>query len=431
MLKKILNPKRILLLVLFSILIVNVGCSGNESSTEEKPPEETDDQPVATDDFLTVVENSTPGEANREDVSTNDDIGDDGGDGDDYSLGTAPANGSVTEVSDGVFEYVPNSDFFGDDSFTYKITDKDGDEDTGKVNVTVTEVPDGPTAEDFENIDPNFPSFVSIDNTTPEGKKWVKFDAMSDEFDVWNPSKWFKSTWNYGVPVFMSSSSANSGVADGKLWIKATLNESNPEGRWFQTARIHSIEETKYPMYTEASIKTAHISAYNTYWLNNGDINNRDEIDIIENNSKPSCTGCAADVFPDQMNSQYFQADSGKSPQTIRNHGNFLRSNLLSVNPWRNKGWNEDYHIYGVWWKDAKNIQFYLDGEPAGSVVVGEHLDGNTYDREFTRELEIIFDLWTNEAGWLGGLPPKSDLGDDEINTMRVDWVRTWKLEDE
>ncbi len=431
-LKRIALKKGVLVFVFTSLLILS-GCSSSDSKTEEKEPEETNkDVPVATDDFLTVEENSSAGTLNQEDVSTNDDIGEDGGDNDNYSLESGASNGAVTEVSDGVFEYVPNADFFGEDSFTYKLTDKDGDEDTAKVNVTVNEVANGPTAEDFENIDPNFPSFVSIDDTTPAGKKWVKFDAMSDEFDTWNPSKWFKSTWNYGVPVFMSTSSANSGVTDGKLWIKPTVNESNPEGRWFQTARIHSIEETSYPMYTEARIKTAHISAYNTYWLNNGDINNRDEIDIIENNSNPSCSGCDAEAFPNQMNSQYFHADANKTPQTIRNKGNFQRSNLLDVNPLKNVGWNEDYHTYGVWWKDSKNIQFYLNGEPAGSVVVGEHNNGQTYsDREFTRELEIIFDVWTNEAGWLGGLPAKSDLANDANNTMRIDWVRTWKLEDE
>ena len=254
--------------------------------------------------------------------------------------------------------------------------------------------------------------------------------SMSDEFDTWNSTKWFKSTWNYGVPVKMSTSSANSGVTDGKLWIKATLNENNSDGRWFQTARIHSRAETKYPMYTEARIITSHISAYNTYWLNNGNSNNRDEIDIIENNSNPSCTNCVADDFPNRMKSHYHQADDSKTPQTIRHGGDYFRSDLSPTNPLINKGWNEEYHVYGAWWKDAKNVQFYLDGEPAGSIVVGEHWDDKTYDdREFTRDLEIIFDLWTNKADWLGGLPAKTDLNDDSINTMRVDWVRTWKLE--
>ncbi|MEM6642895.1 MAG: beta-agarase [Bacteroidota bacterium] len=310
-----------------------------------------------------------------------------------------------------------------------EIDDNEGDESDADGG---DEGAGGLTAEDFENIDPNFPSFVSIADSTPAGKKWVKLESMSDEFDAWDDDKWFKSVWNYGVPVYMSRSDDNSGVEDGKLWIKATLNESNPENRWFQTARIHTKAETSYPMYTEASIKTAHISAYNTYWLNNGDIDERDEIDIIENNSKPSCNCTQAAEFPETMKSQYFHVDPALTPKEVRNDGDFHRDGLSDVNPMKNIPWNEDYHTYGVWWIDAQNVQFYLDGEPAGRVQVGENRDGNFYpNRFFTRELEIIFDLWTNEATWLGGLPPKSDLGDDTINTMRVDWVRTWKLENE
>jgi hypothetical protein len=429
MLKEILSSKKMCLFFFLSICLNIVSCSSDGSTSEETPPK-VNDTPTAVDDTLTVEEDSVAGAANRVTVSINDDIGNDGGDSDNYSLLTNATNGAVTEVSDGVYEYIPNADFNGSDSFTYTLTDKDGDTDTAKVSITVNDVPDGPSAEDFNNIDPNFPSFVSIIDTTPAGKKWVKSAAMSDEFDAWDSAKWFKSTWNYGFPVFMTTASTNSGVADGNLWIKATLNEGNIENRWFQTARIHSRTKTSYPMYTEARIKSSHISAYNTYWLNNGNSENRDEIDIIENNSKPSC-GCQPE-FPTRMNSQYFHADSNKTPVEIRDEDNFLSTNLSTVNPLRGIKWNEAYHTFGVWWKDSKNIQFYLDGEPAGSVIVGHHRNGQTYTgREFTRDLEIIFDLWTNEATWLGGLPPKSDLADDTINTMKIDWVRTWNLENE
>ncbi|MEM9338506.1 MAG: beta-agarase [Bacteroidota bacterium] len=310
--------------------------------------------------------------------------------------------------------------------------DTDSEEGDGEDNENDDDEETGLTAEDFENIDPDLPSFVSVADSTPAGKQWVKLEPMSDEFDIWDDSKWFKSVWNYPVPVFMSRSDDNSGVADGKLWIKAILNESNPEGRWFQSARIHSKAETAYPMYTEASIKTAHISAYNTFWLNNGNSDERDEIDIIENNSKPSCDCKEASEFPETMKSQYFHVDPDLDPQETRNDDDFHRDGLSDANPKKNIGWNEDYHTYGVWWKDAQNIQFYLDGEPAGKVVVGSNRDGKFFsNRFFTRELEIIFDLWTNEAPWLGGLPPKSDLADETINTMSVDWVRTWKLEDQ
>lgn len=281
-------------------------------------------------------------------------------------------------------------------------------------------------SEDFKNIDPNLPYFVSVSDNTPKDKKWVMVDSLSDEFDSWDSGKWRNSTWNYQVPVFMVES-GNSGVENGKLWIEATLNESNPDGRWFQSARIHSNAKISYPMYTEASIKTSHISGFNTYWLNNGNGRNRDEIDIIENNSNPSC--CKPE-FPTQMNSQYFHANSELEPKVIRNNGKFSRNDLSEANPLKYKGWNEAYHTYGVWWKDERNIQFYLDGEPAGGVKVGEHREGSYYaDRFFTRDLEIIFDLWTADEDYIGGLAKKTDLQNDSINTMRVDWVRTWKLE--
>lgn len=415
--------------VFFISVFVNIySCSSSSDEGGKLAPNNS--TPTGVDDNLTVYANSLGGIDNQIKVYLNDDLGEDGGGDDSFELLSDATNGTVEEISDGIFEYVPNTDFIGSDSFYYTISDIDGDEDQAKVNISVVKVEDVLTEDDFNNIDPNYPSFVSLKNTTPEGKVWVKLESMSDEFDSWDGSKWFKSTWNYGVPVYMSQSDENSGVDDGHLWIKATLNESNAEGRWFQTARIHSKAETSYPMYTEARIKAAHISAYNTYWLNNGDINNRDEIDIIENNSKPSC-GCKPE-YPLQMNSQYFHADSDDNPVEIRNADNYLNTNLSDANPGKGVKWNQAYHTFGVWWKDSKNIQFYLDGEPAGSVVVGEDRSGNTYaNREFTRDLEIIFDLWSNEADWLGGLPPKTDLEDNSINTMKIDWVRTWKLEDE
>ncbi|MER2491050.1 hypothetical protein [Catenovulum sediminis] len=169
-------------------------------------------------------------------------------------------------------------------------------------------------------------------------------------------------------------------------------------------------------MYTESRIKTAHISAYNTFWLNNGDINNRDEIDIIENNSNPS-TDYSNPEYPWTMHSQYFVVKDGV---TERNKGNFDNRNLSEGNTLKGVKWNEEYHVVGAWWKDEHNVQFYLNGEPAGKI---------TTKQPFTLEQHLIWDLWTQDSSWVGGLPAKSDLLDDSRNTMRVDWVRTWRLE--
>ncbi len=259
--------------------------------------------------------------------------------------------------------------------------------------------------------------------TPPPGKVWEPVPEMTDEFNGgFDTNKWEKVLWDYpNTPTKMLA--ANSGVSGGNLWIKATLG---PEPLWFQSSRVTSTTQIRYPMYTECSMITAHLSAYNTFWLNNGNIDNRDEIDVVENNSRPSC-GCQPN-FPWQMNSQYFQATNGF---TVRNADNFDNRNLSPNNPKRGIPWNETYHTVGVWWKDAKNMTFYLDGEEAGSVTVGEDRSGANYPEIiFDRNLDLIWDLWTDDENFLGGAAVRSHLTDDSINTMKVDWVHTYRLVD-
>ncbi|WP_010182124.1 galactose-binding domain-containing protein [Aquimarina agarilytica] len=257
----------------------------------------------------------------------------------------------------------------------------------------------------------------------PQGKRWEVVPEMTDEFNNgFDTVKWRKELWQYpNTPTLMVAE--NSGVSNGNLWIKAT---EGPNPTYFHSSRIYSNAQIKYPMYTESRIITAHLSAYNTFWLNNGDINDRDEIDVIENNSRPSC-GCQPN-FPWQMNSQYFQATNGF---TVRNADNFDNRNLSANNPKRGVRWNEEYHTVGVWWKDAKNMTFYLDGEEAGSVVVGQDRGGRNYPEiRFSRELNLVWDLWTADENFLGGAAVRAHLRDDSINTMRVDWVHTFTLVD-
>lgn len=81
----------------------------------------------------------------------------------------------------------------------------------------------------------------------PEGFKWEKVESLSDEFDYWDATKWHRSLWNYDVPVQMVAE--NSGVDNGLLWIKATLDDGKE--RWFKTSRVMSNTRISYPMYTE------------------------------------------------------------------------------------------------------------------------------------------------------------------------------------
>ncbi|ELV7518558.1 tandem-95 repeat protein, partial [Photobacterium damselae] len=65
-----------------------------------------------------------------------------------FNPGTNPENGSVTINADGSWEYVPNPDFNGEDSFTVVVDDGNGGTDTITVTVNVTPVNDAPIGED-------------------------------------------------------------------------------------------------------------------------------------------------------------------------------------------------------------------------------------------------------------------------------------------
>ena len=72
------------------------------------------DAPVAVDDNFTTNEDTTINDS----VFTNDNDVDSG-----FSVvtSTSTTNGTLTLNADGTFDYVPDPDFFGNDSFTYQL----------------------------------------------------------------------------------------------------------------------------------------------------------------------------------------------------------------------------------------------------------------------------------------------------------------------
>lgn len=105
------------------------------------------DDPAATNDDYVVDEDTTLSPVlNVDDLRFNDtDI-----DGDSLAVTTTPitdvSNGSLTLNSDGTFQYLPNADFFGSDSFEYEVTDGNGGRASGFVTITINSVNDEPVA---------------------------------------------------------------------------------------------------------------------------------------------------------------------------------------------------------------------------------------------------------------------------------------------
>ena len=121
---------------------VSDGAGGTGTATVYVSVTPVNDAPLAVADEAATSED-TPVDI---DVLGNDDDPDlHTGESDAISLLSAQ-NGAhgVTELADGKVRYTPDTDWFGKDSFTYRITDAEGLQSEATVQVTVTGVPDDP-----------------------------------------------------------------------------------------------------------------------------------------------------------------------------------------------------------------------------------------------------------------------------------------------
>lgn len=109
------------------------------------------DPPIAEDDSYIISEDSTLN------ISSPGILGNDydpDGDVINISYWTEPSNGSLLLNFDGSFIYIPDSNFFGKDSFDYQITDGTDSSELAKVLITVNSVDDAPVAiEDTYSMD--------------------------------------------------------------------------------------------------------------------------------------------------------------------------------------------------------------------------------------------------------------------------------------
>ncbi|HIF9498381.1 TPA: tandem-95 repeat protein, partial [Photobacterium damselae] len=121
-------------------VVVDDGNGGSDTITVTVNVTPVNDAPVGEDvSAETQEETAVTGQLTATDVD---------GDNLTFKPGSDPTNGQVTVNPDGSWEYVPNSDFNGEDSFTVVVDDSNGGTDTITVTVNVTPVNDAPVGED-------------------------------------------------------------------------------------------------------------------------------------------------------------------------------------------------------------------------------------------------------------------------------------------
>jgi hypothetical protein len=100
---------------------------------------------------------------------------------------SGPANGQVTLFRSGNFNYTPRPDFFGTDSFTYRVTDAIGDFAEVPVTITVTPVNDPPVAAEHsymaredQTLRIVLPENDQTQNVLPRSATWQFTDRITN-----------------------------------------------------------------------------------------------------------------------------------------------------------------------------------------------------------------------------------------------------------
>ncbi|HEV8139098.1 MAG TPA: Ig-like domain-containing protein, partial [Pyrinomonadaceae bacterium] len=150
---------------------ISDGNGGTDTATVNITVTNVEDAPDAVNDAPTIAEDSGANVINvlGNDTDVDNDILT-------VSAVTQGSHGSVANNGTSV-SYTPNSNFFGNDSFTYTISDGQGGTDTATVNVTITNVNDAPVATND--------NYVTNSNTT---LNVAAPGVLSNDSDIDGPS---------------------------------------------------------------------------------------------------------------------------------------------------------------------------------------------------------------------------------------------------
>ncbi|WP_139958997.1 HYR domain-containing protein [Flavicella sediminum] len=287
----------------------------------------------------------------------------------------------------------------------------------------------------------NMPYLIG-NNPTPTGKKWVKMEDLSDEFEGTSiSSNWDtrsvvpgRFNWLGRFPGLFQVE--NMSVVDGELRMEAKkevepINLSNKD--WTHTgAIIRSNAFVKPGMFIEAKMKTTTTIMSGTFWIqapsSDCTILPKTELDVTESigrssgKFKPTEPGEEVPTWYANAREDFLQGMNA----TARERTSACTSKAVNRGTPSDKGGtfspSEDFHVYGFHWEDPTKLHFYIDGIYSHSIVPSI---------PFNTPMAIIMAIETYDFNW------PNDAEADGFNESKIDrstrykWVRTWNLEDE
>jgi hypothetical protein len=236
--------------------------------------------------------------------------------------------------------------------------------------------------------------------------EWEPIPELSDEFNGkrLDETKWldYHPYWKGRAPSRFDPE--NVSVSEGNLQLRSvplvddlSAVEDPEQNVWVGAACVASRAPTASYGYYEARFKASALSMTSSFWFQG----TYSEIDVVEQMGAPA-------KDPQQrtwmrMNTHYYPDGWDKDRKT-------------PVNWQMPSGAADEYHVYGMWWRDAETVWMYHDGEKVAEIRFGG---------PFEEPMYLFFD--TEVFVW-EGLPTLASLRDPELNTMQVDWVRAWRL---
>lgn len=263
------------------------------------------------------------------------------------------------------------------------------------------------------------------DNVVPAALQkeatWQLQPQFSDEFNYEGKNKEFLSKWKDGYmskwkgPGLTDWSANNSTVTNGNLVLLASRKQGTKQ---VNAGIITSKAELQYPAYMEAKIKVANQVLSSNFWLLSKD--SKREIDVLE--IYGSDRADHQKVSTHASNNYHIFMRNPKNNSIIKDISLSFKKGVLANNaPFR-----DGYHRFGAYWKDAWNIEFYLDGKFLRKLTKADIKDPDGVG--FDRAMHLILDLedhdWRSKRGHIA---TDEELADETKNKMYIDWIRVYK----
>ncbi|RME43209.1 MAG: glycosyl hydrolase family protein [Chloroflexi bacterium] len=248
---------------------------------------------------------------------------------------------------------------------------------------------------------------------------------LSDEFNYTVPAagkgpefteKW-KDTYHnaWKGPGLTEWRRDHSWVEEGKLVIAASRK---PGQENVYAGIITSRQRVVYPVYVEVRAKISKLVMASGVWMLSPD--DTQEIDIVE---------AYGSDRPDQ---KWF------AERVHLSHHVFIRSPFQDYQPkdpaswYRYQGtvWSDEFHRYGVYWRDPWHLEYYIDGELVRTVSGPSIIDPHNFTQGagLNKAMDVIID--TEDQNWRsdeGITPTDEELADDSKRFFYVDWIRFYK----